>query len=319
MDGGGHRTVARCSPSRHQKHPLADLNAVVGLCILAEIVASLGVGALLLWRYQVNPLHVIWSTPDLFGADASVSGFFSSKLAASVALCGWALLGFESAGSIAEEVRNPEWAVPRAIIWSLWSVGAIVSFAALSIILAIPNLEQVVAGAGGDPVAMTLTTHLGSVAFKLILVLFIRFRRVDDGMQASVSGHRACRDDGPDPRRNVCHRERAAGHAVRTSIVSAAFRAAQPDGCLCGAVGLPLRWSTSFTCLAGGGCAHLRGRWRNGSSPGVGHRLTIYLAYLGHLRTVACLAVSGRTGTRWIVPIMTVLAMSGILAAAGQP
>ena len=45
-------------------HGRLVLNAVVGLCILAEIVASLGVGALLLWRYQVNPLHVIWSTPE---------------------------------------------------------------------------------------------------------------------------------------------------------------------------------------------------------------------------------------------------------------
>lgn len=169
-------------------HGRRILNAVVGLCVFAELIASLGVGALLLWRYQVNPLHVLWSTPRFFGAGYTIGDFFTSKAASAIALCGWALLGFESAGSIAEEVRNPAYAVPRAIVWSLWSVAIVVSFAALALTLSIPNLEQVVAGNGGDGVERALVSHLGLFSYKCILLLFmLGFVASMIGVQASVS------------------------------------------------------------------------------------------------------------------------------------
>ena len=309
-------------------HGRRVLNAVVGLCILAEIVASLGVGALLLWRYQVNPLHVIWSTPNLFGADASVSGFFGSGVAASIALCGWALLGFESAGSIAEEVKNAEWAVPRAIIWSLWSVGAIVSFAALSIILAIPNLEQVVAGAGGDPVAMTLTAHLGSVAFKLILVLFILgFVASMIGMQASVSRvtWALARDDelpGSAWLKRLSHHGGLPVNAILcTSAVSAAFvllSLTDIFAVLLACTVALVYIAYSFPVLAAA-YAHVRGRWRNGSfHVGWATGPTIYLAAAWVVFETVNVSWPRSVGAHWyenwIVPIMVAgLAMSGIL------
>ena len=309
-------------------HGRVVLNAVVGLCILAEIVASLGVGALLLWRYHVNPLHVIWSTPELFGVDGSVSGFFGSDLAASIALCGWALLGFESAGSIAEEVRNPEWAVPRAIIWSLWSVGAIVSFAALSIILAIPNLEQVVAGAGGDPVAATLTAHLGGVAFKLILVLFILgFVASMIGMQASVSRvtWALARDDELPASAWLKRLSRNGGLPVNailcTAVVSAAFVLLS----LTDVFAVLLACTIALVYIAYGfpvlaaAHAHLRGRWRNGPFQlGWATGPTIYLAAVWVVFETVNVSWPRTQGAHWyenwIVPLMVAgLALSGIV------
>jgi amino acid transporter len=305
------------------------LNAVVGLCILAEIIASLGVGGLLLWRYQVNPLHVIWSTPHLLGTDGSVSGFFNSKVAAAVALCGWALVGFESAGSIAEEVKNPEWAVPRAIVWSLWSVGAIVSFAALSIILAIPNLEQTVAGAGGDPVAMTLTTHLGSVAFKFILVLFILgFVASMIGMQASVSRviWAFARDDelpGSAWLKRLSEKDRLPVNAIWcTGVVSVAFVLLSltnifPALLACTIALIYIAYSFPVVAAA---CAHLRGRWQSGPFHlGWAAGPTIYLAAAWCVFETVNVSWPRSPGARWyeswIVPIMLgVLAVSGLVA-----
>jgi amino acid transporter len=94
-------------------------------------------------------------------------------LALAVAIAGWALLGFESAGSIAEEVRQPERAIPRAMVFSLVCVAAVVSFSALSLILAVPNVGTRSYGADDDPVAATLTLYFGSAAFKSMLVLFV--------------------------------------------------------------------------------------------------------------------------------------------------
>ncbi|MCS8000848.1 amino acid permease [Pseudomonas aeruginosa] len=158
---------------------------IVWLCIGAEIIGSVGVGVLLLAKFQVNPLSIIWPSAELFTSDGSLDGLFSSKAALAIAYCGWAFLGFESAGAVAEEVRRPERAVPKAMLLCLLSVGGIVAFSALSLILALPSLDI---PTGSDPVADILVHHLGPLAYKGMLVLFvIGFVACMLGIQASVS------------------------------------------------------------------------------------------------------------------------------------
>lgn len=158
---------------------------IVWLCIAAEIIGSVGVGILLLTKFQINPLSVVLPSADMFTGDGSLDGIFSSKAALAIAYCGWAFLGFESAGAVAEEVRQPERAVPKAMLLCLLSVGGIVAFSALSLILALPALDI---PTGSDPVADTLVHHLGPMAYKGMLVLFvIGFLACMLGIQASVS------------------------------------------------------------------------------------------------------------------------------------
>lgn len=160
--------------------------AIVWLCIGAEVIGSVGVGILLLVKYQVNPFSYVWPGAELFaGMGNGLDGFFGSKAAIAVAYAGWAFLGFESAGAVAEEVQGPERAVPRAMLLCMGAVGAVVAFSCLALILAIPAVPM---PAGSDPVAGILVHHLGPQAYRGMLVLFvIGFLACMLGIQASVS------------------------------------------------------------------------------------------------------------------------------------
>jgi amino acid transporter len=162
------------------------LNAIVALCIGAEIIASVGVGLFLIIFHRHHPLSFLLSGPVRL--PAAHANLFHHPIAMAVAIAGWALLGFESAGSVAEEVKDPQRAIPRAMVWSLVSVAAVVSFSALSLILAVPDDVLATLTEDSDPVALTLTHYFGVLGFKAMLGLFmVGFVACLLGTQASVS------------------------------------------------------------------------------------------------------------------------------------
>ena len=162
------------------------LNTIVALCIGAEIIASVGVGFFLLIFHRHHSLAFLLSGP--VHRPVAHANFFHQPIAMAVAIAGWALLGFESAGSVAEEVKDPQRAIPRAMVWSLISVAAVVSFSALSLILAIPDEVLATLTEDSDPVALTLTHYFGVLGFKAMLGLFmVGFVACLLGTQASVS------------------------------------------------------------------------------------------------------------------------------------
>jgi amino acid transporter len=164
------------------------LNAIVGLCIAAEVIASLGVGTVLLVFHRIHPLSILLSNSHMLGNTHSIGALFDSPISRAVAIAGWALLGFESAGSVAEEVRSPEKAIPKAMIYSLLCVAGVISFSALSIILSLPDVASAAGGVDADPVQTTLQHYFGNVGFKVMLGLFmIGFVACILGTQASVS------------------------------------------------------------------------------------------------------------------------------------
>ena len=70
--------------------------------IIAEIIGSVGLGIWLLLFHVEQPLSSITT-----GLDTVVgSGFTNSSFLIAMAFVGWAFVGFESAGSIAEEVKE---------------------------------------------------------------------------------------------------------------------------------------------------------------------------------------------------------------------
>ena len=160
------------------------LKFMVSVSIACEIIGSLVIGTVLLLFYRENSLTVIF---DTFGTAGGGSYVFGPFLAA-VAFVGWAFVGFESAGSMAEEVENPSRDVPRAVLLSLVSVALVVMYAGLAIILAIPNLQAVVAGEVGDPITDTLATKLGGwIATPLFIVIVVGFAAALMAIQASAS------------------------------------------------------------------------------------------------------------------------------------
>lgn len=132
--------------------------------IIAEIVGSIGLGAWLILFHRENSFSVL---TDGFSGDSylSVSGPFLIAMA----FVGWSFVGFESAGSIAEEVHHPRRNLPRAVIFSISFIALIVMFSALAIIVSIP---PDIAANSADPVYDTLVYHLGDGVAKVAEVLF---------------------------------------------------------------------------------------------------------------------------------------------------
>jgi amino acid transporter len=157
------------------------LKAFVAVSISAELIGSAVIGTVLLLFYREQPLSA------LLDGVGQASPALAPMLAA-VALIGWSFIGFESAGDIAEEVDDPQRQVPRAIVLSLVVVAAIVMYAALALVLAIPDLGAVLSGKVDDPIIATLTAQLGSgVAKPLFAVVVLAFVAGIVAVQASVA------------------------------------------------------------------------------------------------------------------------------------
>jgi len=162
----------------------------VFVCISAEIIGSLGVGTLLLLSPSPHAAPALATASHAAAGGVATTralGFFNAPFTLAVALCGWAFLGFESAGAIAEEVKDARRMAPRAILLSLLCVGLIVIYSAFTLVTAAPG-GAVPASAADDPIGFILTRYLSRSAFKAVLVVFLTaFLACMLGIQATVS------------------------------------------------------------------------------------------------------------------------------------
>ena len=160
------------------------LKVMVVASITAEVLGSVGLGTVLLIFYRVNPIGTLF---DGFGTQGN-GLWLAGPFLVAVAFVGWSFLGFESAGSIGEEVEEPERNVPKAIILALLCVALVVMYSSLALILAIPDLSKVMSTQSGDPVADTLVAHFGAGIGRPLLILFvIGFLSSFLAVQAAVS------------------------------------------------------------------------------------------------------------------------------------
>ena len=159
------------------------LKVFITLSIAAELIGSVVIGTVLLLFYRVNSIGVIF---DNFGTTEGL--YIAGPFLTGVAFIGWAFVGFDAATDVAEECNEPERSVPKAVVYSLLGVAAIVMYAGLALILAIPDLEGAVAGNGGDPIIATLSTHLGAaVAKPLFAIIVVGFTAGIVAIQAALS------------------------------------------------------------------------------------------------------------------------------------
>ena len=132
--------------------------------IIAEIIGSIGLGLYLIFFHRENSVGVLtegFSTEGYLG--------LGGPFLVAMAFVGWSFVGFESAGSIAEEVHHPRRNLPKAIIFSISFIAVVVMFSSLAIILAIP---PEIAAESADPVFDTLVYHLGDTTAKIAEILF---------------------------------------------------------------------------------------------------------------------------------------------------
>jgi amino acid transporter len=144
------------------------LKLFMSASIVAEIIGSIGLGTWLLLFHRNNDLGVL-----VRGFDSPGYLSLSGPFLVAVAFVGWSFVGFESAGSIAEEVHEPRRNLPKAVIFSLTFIAIVVMYSSLAIILAIPDVNAVTSGQVADPVSDTLTTQLGAGIAKPVETLFV--------------------------------------------------------------------------------------------------------------------------------------------------
>ncbi|MGP4055924.1 APC family permease [Mycobacterium sp. 4D054] len=138
--------------------------------IIAEVIGSVVLGTWLLLFHRHNSLSVLFEGG---GTDVDLWSYLGGPFLLAVAFIGWSFVGFESAGSIAEEVHNPKRDLPKAVLFSLAFIALVVGYSSLAIILAIPDLDAVAEGAVSDPVYETLTDALGAGIAKPVQVMFV--------------------------------------------------------------------------------------------------------------------------------------------------
>jgi amino acid transporter len=160
------------------------LKGLLYVSMTAELVSSLGIGIALLFFHRAHPFSILFSG----AGTAHGAGWLVTPFLAVIAYTGFSFVGFESAGSIAEEVQSARHVLPKAIILSLAAAGALVMFAALGIVLAVPDLGAVLSGKDLNPIATTLETALGSAMGRTLLVMLaIGFTASMIAVQAAVS------------------------------------------------------------------------------------------------------------------------------------
>lgn len=299
------------------------LKIMITASIICEVLGSVGLGTVLLLFYRENSFSSLFHG---FGTQAGGSWVFGPALVA-VAFVGWSFLGFESAGSIAEEVRDPERNVPKAIILALLFVALVVMYSSIALILAIPNLSDVMAKKSGDPVVDTLTAHFGAGIGRPLLILFvIGFISSFLAVQAAVS--RAVWGSSRDrslPGSGLLDRLRGPERLPVYSILLTGVVA----GLLVLVAGSDLySVLVNFTTIgfyiafgvpvAGSALAHLRGTWTPGAfSLGRWSAPVTYLAVIWIvLQTINIIWPRSAPGVKWYVTWSMVLT-TVVLGAVG--
>ncbi len=114
---------------------------VNNVSVATEILGTVLVGLLLLGvalLRRMNSLEFLFMHPRQPGGLEYLGAFaFSSLMSA------WTLTGFESAANLAEETREPQWRVPRAIVLSEVSSVLLGFLVLIGFTLAIPSLDVV--------------------------------------------------------------------------------------------------------------------------------------------------------------------------------
>jgi amino acid transporter len=160
------------------------LRSLLYISMTAELISSLGIGIALLFFNRTHSFSFLFSG----AGTAHGGGWLIGPFLTIVAFIGFSFVGFESAGSIAEEVQGARHVLPKAISLSLLSCGLLVMFATLGLILALPDLGAVLAGKDTNPIATTLETQLGSGTGRALLVMLtIGFTASMIAVQAAVS------------------------------------------------------------------------------------------------------------------------------------
>jgi amino acid transporter len=174
---------------------IRKLAVLLNLGVAAEIIGTLGIALYLLFVPHPLGAGVVFQTVTLPEGGSYLPVFLSASL-----FSAWIFYGFESCADVSEEVINPTYNVPKAMIYALLVGGITTVVATFAFLWSIPDLAKAMA----DPSALdyVLLTALGPTLHKIFLALVI-FAFLSCGGAVQVAAARvtfAFARDGQAPR-----------------------------------------------------------------------------------------------------------------------
>lgn len=151
--------------------------------IICSLAAMLPISLTLLFLHREHSFGIFLET-NYVPADVSVWSAFI----AAIAIAGWVILGFDAVSSLAEETQNPRKQIPKAVVFSLVVVGIVDIIGAAALLLAVPNIPDMVAGnITGDPISAIIEHTLGSTVADLFIgIVVIAFTACGVAVQATA-------------------------------------------------------------------------------------------------------------------------------------
>lgn len=150
------------------------LKYFVNAGILAEAIASIGIGVLLLLFFRNHSFELLLSS---MGAENASGGSYLSGLLTAMAVCGWAFLGFDACSQLSEETTDARVSTPRAILRSMLVVGLTVMLTAFAVTLSFKDPAALVSGQVIDPVTPAVSDAFGRWAERpfvaIVLIAFV--------------------------------------------------------------------------------------------------------------------------------------------------
>lgn len=150
---------------------------------LCELIGAIVIGGYLLIFERHQPLSVLFNTFDIRIDGAYWPAFLTASLAGM-----FLYYGFEACGDVAEETPNPSKRIPKAMRMTIWIGGGASMFAALALILAVPDMQAVISGTDKDPMSTILGSAFGPTGARLVmLVILVSFVSCVLSLQAAAS------------------------------------------------------------------------------------------------------------------------------------
>ncbi|WP_263262266.1 amino acid permease [Pseudomonas sp. RIT-PI-S] len=150
---------------------------------ICELLGALVIGGYLLLFERHQPVAVLWNTFDIRIDGSYWPAFLTASLAGM-----FLYYGFEACGDVAEETPNPGRQIPRAMRMTLYIGGGAAVFAALALILAVPDIGKVIAGEDTDPVFTVMSNAFGATGWRVVTtVIAVSFISCVLSLQAAAS------------------------------------------------------------------------------------------------------------------------------------
>lgn len=150
---------------------------------ICELLGAIVIGGYLLIFERHQPFSVLFNTFDIRIDGSYWPAFLTASLAGM-----FLYYGFEACGDVAEETPNPSKRIPKAMRMTIYIGGGAAIFAALALILAVPDIAKVISGDDKDPMYTIMVNAFGPTGWQLVTaVITVSFVSCVLSLQAAAS------------------------------------------------------------------------------------------------------------------------------------